>query len=67
MGDSPLVLLTALTAESSRFTDLPARQIKADGSYGTEIAGRAVRVFEQIDTRLVMADFLAQLRLHAGK
>lgn len=67
MGDSPLVLLTALTAESSRFVDRPARRITNEASYGEEIAGRSVRVFEQIDTRLVMADFLAQLRLHSGK
>ena len=65
MGDSPLVLLTALTAESSRSVDRLARRIKPDGSYGDEIAGRTIRVFEQIDTRLVLSDFLARLRLHA--
>ncbi len=67
MGDSPLVLLTALTSESSHHTDQPARRINPDNSYGEEIGGRTVRVFEQIDTRLVMGDFLAQLRLHGQR
>lgn len=65
MGDSPLVLLTAISGESSRFADLTARRINDDSSYGGEIAGRTIRVYDQIDTRLTMADFIAKLRLHA--
>ncbi|MDP3549056.1 MAG: nucleoside hydrolase [Novosphingobium sp.] len=65
MGDSPLVLLTALTTESSRWVDRPARRIKADCTYGDEMPGRTIRVFETIDARLVWADFLARLRLAA--
>jgi Inosine-uridine preferring nucleoside hydrolase len=64
MGDSPLVLLTAISSESSRFVDRPARRIGADGGYGEEIQGRTVRVFEQLDARLTHADFLAKLRMH---
>ena len=67
LGDSPLVLLTALSGESSRYAERPARRIGVDGAYGQEIAGRTVRVYEQIDTRLMFADFLAQLRLHASR
>ncbi|MBU6267050.1 MAG: nucleoside hydrolase [Sphingomonadales bacterium] len=63
LGDSPLALLTAVSAESSRAVDRPARRILAEGRYGAEIPGRNVRVFEQLDARLAWADFLAKLRL----
>jgi len=66
MGDTPLVLATALQTESSRIRDVPARRIKDDCTYGEEIAGRTVRVFEQVDVRLQWQDFLARLRLHAA-
>lgn len=65
LGDSPLVLLTAISAESSRYVDLPARRLIEDGRYGDEIPGRTVRVYEQLDARLTFADFLAKLRLQA--
>lgn len=67
LGDSPLVLLTALTSESSRSVELTARRIASESSYGEAIGGRTVRVFEQLDTRLILADFLAQMRLHARR
>ncbi|MXO71922.1 nucleoside hydrolase [Alteraurantiacibacter buctensis] len=67
MGDSPPVLLTAITGESSRYRDLPARRIGADFSYGEEIPGRTVRVFDELDMRLTWADFLARLRIHAAR
>ncbi|MDE2410238.1 MAG: nucleoside hydrolase [Sphingomonadales bacterium] len=63
LGDSPLVLLTAVSAESSHAVERTARRIGADVRYGEEIAGRTVRVFEQLDVRLAWADFLAKLRL----
>ncbi len=65
LGDSPLVLLTVLSSESSRFADQPAHRLVSDSAYGEKIAGRTVRVWEQLDARLVFADFLAKLRLHA--
>lgn len=65
LGDSPLVLLTALTGESSHYTERPARRLlDDDGRYGEEIAGRIVRVYDQLDARLTFADFIAKLRLH---
>lgn len=67
LGDSPLVLLTAISAESSRFTDRPACRLPGDSAYGEEIRERMVRVYEQLDARLVFADFLAKLRMHADK
>lgn len=62
LGDSPLVLLTSVTAESSRSKDLGARRLLEDGRYGEEIAGRTIRVFDQLDGRLALADFLAVMR-----
>lgn len=65
MGDSPLVLLTAVSDEGSRYSDRTARRIGADLSYGDELPGRKIRVYEQINERLLLADMLAKFRLHA--
>jgi len=65
LGDRPLVLLTASTAESSVSRDRPARRIAADLRYGDEIPGRSVRVYETVDVRLAYGDLLARLRLAA--
>lgn len=62
LGDSPLVLLTALSAESSTHATLQARRILAKGSYGAAIPGRTVRVYQQLDARLAIADFAACLQ-----
>jgi hypothetical protein len=66
MGDCPPVLLTAISAENSRYRDLSARQISSDLTYGEEVPGRTVRVFETVNLRLTWADFLARLRLHSA-
>jgi len=66
LGDSPLVLLSAISAESSRCRDVPARRILDDGRYGDELPGRSIRVYEQLDVRLVFGDFLALLKAHAA-
>jgi hypothetical protein len=53
LGDSPPVLVTALTDESSRFTATPAGP------------GRGPRrVYTDVDVRLLVADMLARFRLH---
>lgn len=65
MGDHPLVLLSALSSESSVYIDRPARHLLDDFSYGEEISNRTVRVFNQVDTRLTLADFIATLRIQA--
>lgn len=67
LGDSPLVLLTALSRESSRASDRPARRILGDGRYGAEIPGRTIRVYQTLDARLTFGDFIALLRLHAAQ
>jgi hypothetical protein len=65
LGDSPLVLLSALSSESSTAIDRTARRIAPDLSYGAELPGRTIRVFEQLDARLTFDDFFALMRLHA--
>jgi hypothetical protein len=67
MGDTPTVVLGTLTQESSAFETVTARTIKDDGSYGTEIPGRRLRVCTRIDARLAFDDFLALLILNARK
>lgn len=66
LGDSPTVLLSAITPESSRSVEIDARRILPDLTYGEAIAGRKVRVFETLDARLCFDDFLALMRLHAS-
>jgi purine nucleosidase len=51
LGDSPPVLVTALTTESSRWTAPPSD-------------GAAVRLCTDVDFRLVVGDMLAKLRGH---
>lgn len=70
LGDSPLVLLTALQSSfepfpsSSRFRDLPAPIFADDGSYAGTMDERTVRVWEGLDMALMMRDFYAKLQLH---
>lgn len=66
-GDSPLVLPTALSVESSRIEVQKARRIQADGSYAEPMPARDISVFKTVDARLVLADFLAKLRLHGAE
>lgn len=65
LGDSPLVLLSAINVESSEAVEREARRILPDLSYGDPIPGRTIRVFERLDARLAFEDFFALMRLHA--
>ena len=65
LGDSPMVLLTAISTESSAHRELPARRIEADLRYGAIIPDRMVTVYEQLDVRLAFGDMIALLKLHA--
>jgi hypothetical protein len=67
MGDSPPVLLTAISTESSTFTDRTAQRILDDLRYGDPIPGRSVRVYDTLDARITFEDFLARLRLHSQR
>jgi purine nucleosidase len=70
-GDSPLVLLTALQSSfepdpSSSFYDaVPAPQIDDDGFYVARPDGRPIRVYTQLDNRLMLEDLYAKLAAQA--
>ena len=72
LGDSPLVTLTALQSSfeadpsSSRYVVRPAPKLDDAGEYVDNAAGRPIRVYTQIDTRLTFGDMIARLKLHAG-
>ena len=67
LGDSPLVLLTALTSSfqpwpaSSESRVLPAPIIADDGSYAGSMADRTVRVWTRLDCALMLRDLYAKL------
>jgi hypothetical protein len=66
MGDSPPVLITALTTESSTFRTIPSPWIDDEGGYATHPAPRDLVVLDTIDVRLLFADFFARLHLAAS-
>ena len=69
LGDSPLVLLTALQSpwepdpSSSRYTSLPTPMITDQGLYGDKSQSRPMRVYTALDTRLMFEDFFAKVAL----
>src|SRR6478609_239131 len=69
VGDSPLVLLTALQSSfepdpSSSFHVLrPSPIINAQGLYEVNHKGRSIRVYNQLDVHLLLEDFYAKLYL----
>ncbi|MEY4761169.1 MAG: hypothetical protein RLZZ200_1025 [Pseudomonadota bacterium] len=67
MGDSPPTLFTTIGSDSSRHVTRPARRILDDLRYGAELPARPIRVYESIDSRLALEDFLSLLRLHARR
>lgn len=71
IGDSPLVLLTALQSSfeawpsSSRSQLLPAPVLDDSGAYtGDVVPNRTIRVWSDLDMRLLMADLHAKLTQH---
>jgi len=71
MGDSPLVLLTALQSafdpapSSSRYEVLPAPTFDEQGRMHTRPDGRPIRVFTHVDTRLMFEDMFAKFTAFA--
>lgn len=67
LGDSPLVLLTALQSSwevdpsSSKFIQMAAPRIDDHGECANHPQGRSIRVCTQIDTRLMFEDFYAKI------
>tara|TARA_R110002051_G_scaffold153510_1_gene225887 strand:+ start:3741 stop:4754 length:1014 start_codon:yes stop_codon:yes gene_type:complete len=68
-GDNPLVLLTAIQSSfepdpsSSTYLIKQAPRINEDGVYETNLNGRNIRVYHQLDNRLLFDDFFAKLEL----
>lgn len=71
LGDSPLVLLSTLqtafepTPASSPWITKPCPNILPNGLYEENSNGRPIRVFTQIDNRLLLEDMYAKIALHA--
>jgi inosine-uridine nucleoside N-ribohydrolase len=71
MGDSPLVSLTALwtgfepAPASSPWVTVPCPRILDSGLYEARPDGRPLRVFTDVDSRLMLEDLYAKLALHA--
>ncbi len=71
LGDSPLVLLTALQTmfepgpASSDWVTRPCPRILPSGRYEDRPDGRPLRIFTRLDVRLMFEDMYAKLALHA--
>jgi inosine-uridine nucleoside N-ribohydrolase len=69
LGDSPLVLLTALQSSfeadpsSSEYVIKMAPMINNEGGYDLNSKGRNIRVYTRLDIKLMFDDFLAKLEL----
>lgn len=67
LGDSPLVLLTALQSawevdpSSSLYEPRPTPKINDSGQYEARPDGRQMRVYTQLDTRLMFEDLYAKV------
>ncbi|KOS08385.1 twin-arginine translocation pathway signal protein [Flavobacterium akiainvivens] len=72
LGDSPLVLLTALQSgweadpASSKYVVMQAPKINDAGQYLTNHNGRNIRVYTDLDIRLMMEDFYAKIALFSN-
>jgi Inosine-uridine nucleoside N-ribohydrolase len=68
LGDSPLVLLTALQslfeadASSSHYVTMPTPALNDDGTYEAVAEARPMRVYTLVDTRIMFEDFYLKLR-----
>lgn len=71
IGDSPLVLLTALQStfepdpSSSKYAVKMAPAMNNRGQYEYNENGRNIRVYDDLDTNLMFNDFFAKLELFA--
>lgn len=79
LGDNPLVLLTALhdwnpivtdhgleysKTGSSAYDEVIAPRLNADGTFAPRSAGRNIRIYRTIDTRMLFSDFFAKMRVN---
>jgi purine nucleosidase len=69
VGDSPLVLLTALQSSfepdpsSSKYDLRPAPLVNSEGLYEVNNSGRNIRVYTDLDVQLLLDDFYSKLEL----
>ena len=69
LGDSPLVLLTALQSSfeadpsSSQYVLRPSPLINDQGLYEINTTGRNIRIYKELDVRLIFEDFFSKLIL----
>jgi inosine-uridine nucleoside N-ribohydrolase len=72
LGDNPLVLLTALLSSfdpapsSCRWVERPRPSIGPDGLYEPSTSDCTIRIYTDLDCRLLLEDLYAKLRLAAG-
>ena len=79
LGDNPLVVLTALqdwnpvrTAKgigynktgSSEYDEVFAPLFNPDGTFSPRTEGRKIRIYKSIDTRMMLGDFFAKMRIN---
>jgi inosine-uridine nucleoside N-ribohydrolase len=73
LGDSPLVLLTALqtpfesSPASSFFVERDTPTLLPDGGYGEGTGSRPIRIWTRLDKRLLFEDLFAKLALFAAQ
>ncbi|MGI6224431.1 MAG: nucleoside hydrolase [Prevotella sp.] len=73
LGDSPLVLLTSLQSGfeadpcSSKWVPTHCPHIANDGSYQSNPNGRIIRVYTQVDCRLMFGDMEAKIESASNK
>lgn len=69
LGDSPLVLLTALQSSwevdpsSCKYVTKPTPKIADQGGYANATQSRPMRIYTQLDTRLLLEDFYAKISM----
>lgn len=78
LGDSPLVVVTALAdwvpngfrpfryerTGSSLFDEVVTPHLNSDGTFTSQTAGRKIRIYKTVDTRMMFNDFFAKLRIN---
>lgn len=78
LGDNPLVSLTALAdwgpssyrpfryerTGSSLYDEVTAPRLNPDGTFAPRSEGRKIRIYKTIDSRLMLTDFFAKMRVN---
>lgn len=63
LGDSPAIGIM-IDPDCGWWTERPAWTFRADGSYDQSAEYRPIRVYNSIDSRFILSDMYAKLRLH---